>query len=107
MALIEPGTCMASLIGIRTKLNKQGLPWLLFSNPNVGNRPRRMMTIKASADSGKTWPEGWQLLLDAGNSAGYSCLTMIDKETIGILYEGSQSHLTFQRIKLSDVVRGK
>ena len=29
---------------------------------------------------------------------------MIDEKTIGILYEGSQAHMTFQRIPLSDLV---
>ena len=50
-----------------------------------------------------TWPTQLQLLLDEGRGAGYSCLTMIDAETIGILYEGSRAHMTFQRIRLSDL----
>ena len=28
---------------------------------------------------------------------------MIDDETVGILYEGSQAHMTFQRVPLSDI----
>jgi sialidase-1 len=36
--------------------------------------------------------------LDEGRGAGYSCLTSIDEKTIGILYEGSQAHMTFQAI---------
>jgi len=28
---------------------------------------------------------------------------MIDTRTVGILYEGSQAHLTFQRIRLDDL----
>ncbi len=37
-------------------------------------------------------------------SAGCSCMTMIDDQTVGILYEGSQAHMTFQRIPLSDIL---
>lgn len=36
---------------------------------------------------------------------GYSCLAMIDKETIGILYESSVTHITFQAIKLTDIIK--
>ena len=31
-------------------------------------------------------------------------MTMIDAETVGILYEGSRAHMTFQRIPLKDIV---
>jgi sialidase-1 len=31
-------------------------------------------------------------------------MTMIDENTVGILYEGSQAHMTFQRVPLSDLV---
>ena len=61
------------------------------------------MSIRASEDGGKSWPEGRWLLLDEGKSAGYSCLTMIDEETVGILYEGSRAHMTFQRVPLSEL----
>jgi len=102
--LPEP-VCMASLISI------PNIPkGLLFSNPNVSRAPRRNMTIKGSLDDGMTWPEKHQLLLDEGSSAGYSCLTMIDEKTVGILFEGSRAHMTFMRIPLADLnlsARGK
>jgi len=101
-ALPEP-VCMASLIHVGRELSGEADGRLLFSNPAVSRPPRREMTIKYSPDFGTTWPEANQLLLDEGNSAGYSCLTMIDEETIGILYEGSRAHLTFQRIPLSEL----
>jgi len=100
--LIEPTSCMASLISINREPGQNGNSWLLFSNPN-SHKGRNHMTIKASSDNGMTWPTQHQLLIDEGNSAGYSCLTMIDEHTIGILYEGSQSQLTFQRIPLNDL----
>ena len=70
--------------------------------PNTTNA-RKNITIKISLDGGNTWAH--QLLLDEGENWGYSCLTMVDKETIGILYESSVAHMTFQCIKLKDIVQ--
>ncbi len=102
-SLIEPGSCMASLIDVDQEVGKDLGNWLLFSNPD-STRGRHHITIKASPDRGLTWPKEHRLLLDEGNSAGYSCMSMIDEKTIGILYEGSQAHMTFQRIPLSDLL---
>ncbi|MCA9158963.1 MAG: exo-alpha-sialidase, partial [Planctomycetales bacterium] len=104
-ALIEPKACMASLIDVGREANKDYGGLLLFSNPDSRSQ-RHRMTIKASPDRGMAWPNEQQLLIDEGASAGYSCMAMIDSQTIGILYEGSQAQLTFQRIALSDIVRG-
>jgi sialidase-1 len=30
---------------------------------------------------------------------------MIDQETVGILYEGSVAHMTFQAINLKDIIK--
>lgn len=103
-ALIEPRACMASLIDVDQETGKDAGGWLLFANPD-SLTGRHHMTIKASRDRGQTWPAQHRLLLDEGNSAGYSCMSMIDKETVGILYEGSQAHMTFQRIPLRDVLK--
>ena len=100
-ALREPGACMASLITCSAPGEPH--PWLVFSNPDAARGPRRRITIKLSKDLGRTWPEHHQLLLDEGKSAGYSCLTVIDDKTLGILYEGSGAHMTFQRIPIADV----
>ena len=102
-ALIEP-VCMASLISVKGKDNVLGKDLLIFSNPN-STSARKDMTIKISMDGGKTWSADHQLLLDEDYNWGYSCLTMIDKETIGILYESSVAHMTFQSIKLKDIVK--
>ena len=102
LSLIEPRACMASLLrpfpSDQTSRNK----WLLFSNPDSTVR-RERLTIKASRDLGDSWQPQHQILLDEGVSAGYSCMTMIDSEHLGILYEGSQAHLTFQRIPIQSV----
>lgn len=104
-SLQEP-VCMASLISVKAKDNVLGKDILLFSNPN-DTKNRHSITIKASLDSGVTWLPENQLLLDAGWGWGYSCLTMIDKETVGILYESSVAHMTFQAIKLKDIIKTK
>jgi len=97
--LIEP-VCMASLLHVPGSQNALGQDILLFSNP-AHSEERRNMTIRMSLDGGVTWTRS--LLIDEGGSWGYSCLTMIDRETVGILYESSQAHMTFQAIKLKDI----
>jgi len=102
-ALIEPGACMASLINADQETGTDLGGWLLFSNPDSSSG-RHHITIKASPDRGQTWPESHRVLLDQENSAGYSCMAMIDESTVGILYEGSQAHMTFQRLPLTDLI---
>ncbi len=101
-ALPEP-VCMASLIKVDAKDNITGKKLLLFSNPNTTNG-RHHITIKASLDGGLTWPAEHQVLLDEAEGWGYSCLSMIDRETVGIFYESSVAHMTFQAIKLADLI---
>lgn len=111
-SLIEPRACMASVINVGRELRQLGVQneyttrddLLLFSNPD-SLQGRNHITIKASLDSGKTWPQQHHLLLDEQNGRGYSCLTMIDAQTVGIIYEGSQAHMTFQRVKLADILK--
>ena len=100
--LPEP-VCMASLIKIAPEENSTGKQILLFSNPNT-TKGRNHITIKASFDNGLSWPEEHQILLDEEDGWGYSCLTMIDKETVGILYESSVAHITFQAIPLKEFI---
>ena len=102
-ALTEPGSCMASLINVDRELGRPYRGVLLFSNP-ASTQARREMTIRASTDGGMTWPDGMSLLIDHGGSAGYSCMTMIDEEYVGIVYEGNRAHMTFQRIPLAELV---
>lgn len=100
--LIEP-VCMASLYK-HTYITNSGdqNSILLFSNPNSKYK-REKMTIKISLDDGKTWPEEYWLLLDEMElSGGYSSITSINNNTIGILYEGSQAQMTFESIGLDE-----
>ena len=102
-ALREP-VCMASLISVKAEDNVLGKDLLIFSNPNTTNA-RKDITIKISLDGGYTWLPEHQIMLDEGYGWGYSCLTMVDKETVGILYESSVAHMTFQSVKLKDIVK--
>lgn len=104
-ALIE-SVCMASLHKHTYTENGQKKSVLLFSNPNSKYR-RENTTIKVSFDNGATWPKENWLLIDQGGSAGYSCITSIDEETIGILYEGSQAQMSFQKIALIELINKK
>lgn len=104
--LVEP-TCMAS-IHSHNYINSKGdtTQILFFSNPNSKYK-RHKQTIKMSLDDGKTWPEKYWVELDEGSGGGYSCLTSVDNKTIGILYEGSQSHMTFQQINIEDLFQNE
>lgn len=96
-ALPEP-VCMGSMISHSLPDGKRVL---LFSNPHHKLK-RQEITIQASLDDGKTWPESHRVLIDPGASAGYSCLTFIDAETLGILYESSEADLAFKRVPLAE-----
>ena len=97
--LVEP-VCMASLLKVRASENALKRDILLFSNPADAN-DRKNITIQLSLDGGETWTR--KCLLDEGEGWGYSCLTMIDRKTVGILYESSQAHMTFQAVPLKDI----
>ncbi len=101
---LEEPVCMASLIMVKAEDNVLGQDILLFSNPAT-TKGRFNMTIKASLDYGRTWLENDSILLDEEHGWGYSCLSMIDRETVGILYESSTGHMTFQAVKLTDFIR--
>jgi len=96
-ALIEP-VCMASLISFDHPEKGQ---ILFFSNPNT-TKGRTNITIKTSFDQGKTWPVKNQLELYEDACAGYSCMTKIDENHIGILYEG-YSELYFEKININEL----
>lgn len=96
---LPDANCMASIVSAE---NQEYNQVLFFSNPN-NKRSRRNLTIKASLDDGLTWDVGNQLEIYEPNGFGYSCMTMIDKQTIGILYEGSRE-LYFQRIAVADIL---
>ena len=78
---------------------------LFFSNVyTVSNRYN--MTVSASTDLGETWSEANRLLIDERPCYGYSCLTAINSQTIGLIYEGTRD-LYFVNIPVKDVFKVK
>jgi sialidase-1 len=74
-------TCMASLVR-----HPSGV--LIFSNP-ASSKSRVGMTLRVSDDDGKTWSAG--RVLDP-RPAAYSCLTVLNDGTIGVLYEAGEKN---------------
>ena len=97
-ALIDP-VCMASLISFEHPTKGK---ILFFSNPN-STKERTNITIKTSFDEGKTWPVANQLELYEEGCYGYSCMTVVDENHIGILYEGS-AELYYEKININELL---
>ena len=100
--LIEPN-CNGSLLRVNYEESGKKKHVLLFANPHT-QKGRTHHTIQVSFDEGQTWPSSHHLLLDEGRGAGYPSLTQIDAEHVGIVYEGSQSHLMFERFTLRELL---
>ncbi len=93
--------CQASLYRVEAKDNCLGKDLLFFCNCAHNPRQRRDMTVRLSLDNGMTWP--YSLLLDHYHGMGYSCMTLLDPETLGIFYESSQGSEIFQAIPIRDI----
>jgi sialidase-1 len=93
--LVEP-VCQAGFIGFR----RGPRTLLVFSNP--ASTERRNMTVKLSADEGKTWPAA--RLLHPGPAA-YSSLAVLADARIACLYErgekGPYEKITLARFSLA------
>ena len=102
-ALNEP-VCMASLLRIE---HPRFGPLLLFSNPNTPlpgvPRGRNNMTLKVSTDEGMTWPEARHTLYDSRPCAGYSCLSPIGQDHVGVLYEGA-NEIYFLKLPIGELM---
>jgi sialidase-1 len=101
--LIEPN-CNGSLLRVDYEAAGEKKHVLLFANPHT-QMGRTHHTIQVSFDDGRTWPKSHHLLLDEGRGAGYPSLTRIDDQHVGIVYEGSQSHLVFEKLSLVELLR--
>ncbi|MBI9018451.1 MAG: exo-alpha-sialidase [Phycisphaerae bacterium] len=82
--LITP-ICQASTIALSSHEGVGG-QFYVFSNPSALTRIK--MTVQYSYDNCVTWPI--DKLIHTGPS-GYSCLTGIGKDHVGLLYEGGTS----------------
>jgi sialidase-1 len=101
-ALIEPN-CNGSLYRFDYYEDGDARSALLFANPH-SQTGRTHHSIQVSFDEGKTWPEKHRLLLDEGRGAGYPSLSRVDDKHIGIVYEGSGSHLVFEKISIDELL---
>ena len=103
-ALIEPN-CNGSLLRVSDETAGSGKFFLVFSNPH-SQTARTHQTLQVSVDAGQTWPATHHILLDEGRGAGYPSLTQISPTTVGLIYEGSQSQLVFQRFSVAELRSG-
>jgi len=101
--LIEPN-CNGSLLRVDYEAAGEKKHVLLFANPHT-QQGRTHHTIQVSFDDGRTWPKSHHLLLDEGRGAGYPSLTRVDDRHVGIVYEGSQSHLVFEKFSLDELLK--
>ncbi|WP_223816132.1 sialidase family protein [Adhaeribacter rhizoryzae] len=100
--LIDP-VCMGSLIKANVKVKGKLREVTFFSNPD-NSFSRNNMTIKASLDLGETWSPVNKTMVDERPSYGYSALTKIDDNTIGMIYEGIRD-LYFVAVPVSEIIK--
>ena len=98
-ALPDP-ICQGSII----KTTFENKEVLLFCNLDTSIRKREKMTVKASLDLGESWPSQYHHLFDERNTFGYSSISMINKNTLGVLYEGIRN-IYFVQIPLKEILR--
>jgi len=101
--LIEPN-CNASLRRVDFMQGGEPRHVLLFANPQ-SQTGRIRQTIQVSFDDGRTWPKKDHLLLDEGKGRGYPSLSRVDDQHVGIVYEGSQADVVFEKISLNALLR--
>ena len=101
--LIEPN-CNGSLLRFDYEEEGKAKHILLFANPH-SQTGRDHHSIQVSFDDGLTWPEEHRILLDAGRGNGYPSMTRIDASHVGIVYEGSQAHLVFEKLSLNELLK--
>ena len=100
---LKDPVCMASIIKASVNYKGDFKEVLFFSNPNTSSG-RYNITIQSSLDGGISWRQPNQLLIDERMCFGYSCLTRIDENTIGILYEGTQD-LYFVQVPVNELLK--
>ena len=100
--LIEPN-CNGSLYRVDYVDGGEKKHVLLFANPHT-QKGRTHHTVQVSFDDGRTWPEKHHLLLDEGRGAGYPSISRVDEGHIGIVYEGSQANLTFEKVSFDELL---
>jgi len=111
--LVASGGMQASIV--RYSWEEDGRSRILYSDPanyfpfNWPNANGRLkMTVRVSYDEGETWQHSRELY--SGWSA-YSCLTVLDDQSIGLLYEWGDEHryekLMFERFTMEWLTAGE
>ncbi len=100
--IIEPN-CNGSLCRFDYEQDGKPKQVLLFANPH-SQTGRDHHTIQVSFDESRTWPKKHRVLLDEGRGNGYPSMTQIDERHVGIVYEGSQAQLVFERVSLRELM---
>jgi sialidase-1 len=101
--LIEPN-CNGSTYRFDYRDGGTARSVLLFANPH-SQQGRTHHSIQVSFDEGKTWPKEHRLLLDEGRGAGYPSLSRVDDRHVAIVYEGSGSHLVFEKVSIDELLK--
>lgn len=81
--------------------------YVFCSHPSEANREKGVITIgKFKQIKGKSIAIDWHTDIEINKGFfGYSCLTQIDDENIGIIYESApSSYICFQKFKIKDIV---
>ena len=93
--------CQASILRVASTKDGDDRDLIAFFNPNSA-RGRVDLSLQISENEGNTWP--YKELCYSPSNWGYSCMCMIDKSTIGVLYE-TIGGLIFERINVDDVLK--
>lgn len=107
-ALKQP-VCQSLLLSLFNDKNQYNLGTrakhiMFHSNPNTGGG-RSHMTLKFSKNDGKAWSDG--LLYDQRGCMGYSAIYPIDKDYLGVFYEGQHGYLYFLKVKYEEIVEAR
>lgn len=100
---LPESNCQASFFKADFLVNGKMQSLVLFSNP-ASKVARNNMTIKVSTDDAESWHEANYTLIDSGNGRGYSSLTKVDDEHVGIVYEGSGADLIYQVFNINELL---
>ena len=101
-ALIDPH-CNGSLVRMDYQRSGRLEHLLCFCNP-LSQKHRDHHTLQLSFDEGLTWPKQYRMLLDEGRGNGYPSMVQVDSSHLGIVYEGSQAHVVFERISVDELL---
>lgn len=103
--VLKDPICMASILKAPVTVSGIKKDILFFSNVYTTFN-RYNMTVSASTDLGETWSEANRLQIDERPCYGYSCLTALNSQYIGLIYEGTRD-LYFVKIAVKEVLKFK